>query len=220
MRIDVNYKGGESSCFVSLKDNRVWHYEHDREVMHNLYGGEQYYTSITGLSGAGYLNPPTSENDLLEVGYYRTDAAEQRHIRVDGYRIYVPIKSHGPSEGPFVIADDNTVILSNSISCIIHYLRNWENLNGEDFIKNKTVELSWFSSDGQEFTKKVKLMADYKWAHVDIRRFLLMETEKRYGRLVTETADERCRESYFCSALKNISKRGPTFPPQQIRMGR
>ena len=42
----------------------------DREELHNLYGGKQYYSSRSGLSGAGYICP--KENTFIEIkGTYR-----------------------------------------------------------------------------------------------------------------------------------------------------
>lgn len=72
-KVSVYWQGDGYSCFWNPeKGVQCYHPNMQRDVLHEQYGGENYYTSQTELSGAGYLllDP---KNILVEFGYYRTD---------------------------------------------------------------------------------------------------------------------------------------------------
>lgn len=70
--IDISFGGGYTKLFLKFENGlpRVLDYEYDTDEIHEICGGRQYYTSRSGLSGAGRIE---SYKSLIPVGYYRTD---------------------------------------------------------------------------------------------------------------------------------------------------
>lgn len=76
-RIEVSWGGGSNTLLLSLATATLYSYEDDCEVVHKRYGGKCYYSSRSGMSGAGYLIPEEGEmgvNDLFFPFAFRTDA--------------------------------------------------------------------------------------------------------------------------------------------------
>lgn len=116
-KIELSYGGGSDTVLYSAKANHFFSFEKDGEKLHQIYGGKTYYTSRTGLSGAGFIQPKPQDNDLVRFGWYRTDARGQQHREIVGQREhreifgYAPIKSHGgiQQKFPFILTDGETV---------------------------------------------------------------------------------------------------------------
>ena len=72
-RIKVGFWGGLSDVLFSTKDGRFYFYEIESEEVHCKYGGQQYYVSRSGMSGAGFLLPKDENNDIILFGTYRVD---------------------------------------------------------------------------------------------------------------------------------------------------
>ena len=68
-RIDVDFGGGYDSIIYSVKENRFYSYEQETEEVHSRYAGRQYYSSRSGMSGAGFLEVDPANNDLILFGY-------------------------------------------------------------------------------------------------------------------------------------------------------
>jgi len=137
-RIDVEYGKGMSTVLFSIIDNKFYDWEQDGEILHKKYGGESYYSSRSGLSGAGYLEPAL--DDLIEFGYYRTDAAMQQHREFvhydcDGNLIggYAPIRSHEgfDSERPFILTDGKKVVFTAG-DCVKQQLLGWDKIEWDE----------------------------------------------------------------------------------------
>lgn len=71
-RINVRWGAGTSDLFLDLtgKVPRILDFEFDEEELHERCGGETYYTSLSGCSGAGWLE---NLGPLLRIGTYRVD---------------------------------------------------------------------------------------------------------------------------------------------------
>lgn len=88
----------------------VMSYEKDRVKIHDLCGGVAYYTSKSGMSGAGWIRP----HKAVRLAWYRTDAPDEIADKksadighVYDYCLYVPISGHGgiDSDYPAVVTD-------------------------------------------------------------------------------------------------------------------
>lgn len=151
-KIQVSFGGGSSSVFFQILSKRVLSYSGNTEYFHENYWWKLYYISLTWLSWAGYLQPNISKDDLIEFGYYRTDASNQQFIKKvkaacenTNYKDifgYVPIKNPGGldaiSEGPIVLTDWNNVVFCNEWE-ISHCLKTWNELP----FKNKEFSFYW-----------------------------------------------------------------------------
>lgn len=73
-RIDLNWGGGEFSVLLDIRTNKLYAYSDSETVkqLHEELGGKNYYESLTGLSGAGWV-PARPYLRLLST--YRTDAS-------------------------------------------------------------------------------------------------------------------------------------------------
>ena len=79
------YSGlGRVTPMFSIGKNRMYYYgvERDRKDLHEVYGGRQYHF---GIYEAGYLKPAVGANDLIEFGYWRTDARSEQALKVVGH---------------------------------------------------------------------------------------------------------------------------------------
>ena len=67
-----------SDLFLDLtgKKPRVLDFEYDGSELHERCGGKTYYTSRSGLSGAGYLE---NLGTLMPLGRYRVDTVTNEH---------------------------------------------------------------------------------------------------------------------------------------------
>ncbi len=173
-RINVSFGGGSDTIVFSVKEGRFYSYEKDREELHNRYGGEQYYFSCSGLSGAGFLEPKPEENDLIVFGWYRTDAGtghQHREIvfESDGYKIfgYAPIASHGGiTEGhPFVLTDGRKVAFVSQHD-VQETLLGWEKVEG------KQIEISYFNHYGNESKPIFYLHNPNRFQGIRVTRFV------------------------------------------------
>lgn len=75
-RKNYEFDGGNFTCFFKVSEGAVYNmsYPEDRKALHEAHAGKQYYESQSGLSGAGYFDEDIE--DLLEIGWYRTDAGK------------------------------------------------------------------------------------------------------------------------------------------------
>lgn len=153
MKKDVNYSGGVDTIFYEASTGIFLSYELDGDYIHEKCGGEQYYISNSGLSGAGYIE---RIEDLVEFGFYRTDVKnEQRRKTVfktepdftsnaayTEYREifgYVPIASHNglcfndkEKAYPIVLTDGKLVVYSHP-SNFYNWLKKWEDVKDAIF---------------------------------------------------------------------------------------
>lgn len=137
-RIDYSFGGGSDTVFYSIKLNDLFSAEFHREQLHALYGGKQYYSSRSGYSGKGFLEP--NENDLIKFGTYRVDCKHKDRFYLpvsfsDFGEIggYAPIVSHGGINlnKPFVLTDGVRVAFSR-YNDVLRILQNWSKIfNGE-----------------------------------------------------------------------------------------
>jgi hypothetical protein len=148
MRIDASYGGGRDTVFLAARTGEILSYEKDGEELHSRYGGEQYYRSRSGLSGAGYLEPKPQDNDLIEVGYYYTNAREIWYPEKSpfGYvKLYVPIKSHGGVQYKY------PVVMLNEVDSRIAFLPHWQKGDTNRYLLQ---ELKKFDSLDLDFQAK------------------------------------------------------------------
>lgn len=98
--IEVKFGEGKTTLFLELRKSglRVLDYELDYAYIHKKCGGRRYYTSRSGLSGAGWIK---SLRDLIQVGYYRCDTKypiyDSHPFYVYGCKveIFLPYNLHG-----------------------------------------------------------------------------------------------------------------------------
>jgi len=179
-RIDLEYGQGKDTVLFSAKTGNFFSYENDGEKLHETYGGERYYTSRTGLTGAGYLEVEPAKNDLIKFGYYRTDAACEQKIETihtaNNRPIfgYAPITSHGGIDQtkPFVITDGHKVAFVASYE-VRETLLDWEGVEGKEII------ITYYSYQGYEYTGTFQLYNPQHFRGVRFTRFVDLESERR-----------------------------------------
>ena len=97
-RVSYSFGGGSGTVLLSLNNKKLFfsYNQNDREGLHDLYGGKQYYSSRSGSSGAGFLCPTAEQNDLLEIpGTYRaniTYLSEAWPCEIMGTKLMVPVE--------------------------------------------------------------------------------------------------------------------------------
>ena len=159
-KMDVSYGGGGDTILYYLKENKFFSYEKDH--LHACYGGRQYYSSRTGLSGAGYLD--IDVDDLVEFPTYRVDCREPIsltapiHQTKQGAPIYgfVPTTSHkGVTRShPIVFTDGQKVVFlpvmtTDREDCLF----NLPEILGFEGLLFKKIEVPYFDvpGDGQAY---------------------------------------------------------------------
>ncbi len=165
-----------------MKQKRFFSYEKNREEVHELFGGKDYYTSRSGDSGSGWINEP---NDHIQFGIYRTDARDQQykkvvHVLENGKEIfgYMPIISHGgmDREEPIVLTDGTMVVfLPHDPELVIKTLVNWgcwkNNLyedRGYNIPKVSVIEDTLYDLNGKK--------KEIKWALINFGFYGLRAT--------------------------------------------
>lgn len=145
-RIEMEFGQGTDTLLLEVETNRVWSYETDREELHNLHGGKQYYFSRSGLSGAGYLEPD-ADHSLLLVGGYRVDAPNVRWgeapLRIfEGRRVftYFPTRSHEGITNDFAVVSDGVTIVPCFQDEVLGVVNDWHKVPRED-----AREFTWFN---------------------------------------------------------------------------
>lgn len=179
-RIDLEFGQGSDAILFSAKSGKFFSFEKNGKELHELYGGKTYYTSRTGLTGAGYLEIGPADNDLIRFGYYRTDARCEQRIEtvhtVNGRPIfgYSPITSHGGIDHskPFVLSDGHKVAF---VSCwdVRTTLLEWDELRG------KEINIEYYTSGGYEYTHTSELYNPQHFRGVRFTRFVNLESERR-----------------------------------------
>lgn len=140
-KIETFWRGYGYSCFWTPEHGvQYYHPEINRDELHIRYGGENYYTSQTGLSGAGYLLPKPSDI-MVEFGYYRTDVrgpGNQKKKVVgetctgDPIFGYAPV-ANGGLEGDYpIVLTDGTRITFVGENYIPSALSGWDSLPWEE----------------------------------------------------------------------------------------
>ena len=112
-KIEYSFGSGTGTIFVAMRAKKIYFClnSKDREELHRIYGGKQYYWSRSGASGAGFLTP--KENDLLEVtGHYRagiTHLSEAYPTEMFGVNIMFSVEGIDLYKSP-VVAEKNGII--------------------------------------------------------------------------------------------------------------
>ncbi len=166
-RIEVSFSGGDSDVVFSGIRRRFFSYEKDRNLLHQLYGGENYYVSSSGLTGKGYLAPSLERDDLIVWGHYLIDDRKNPITpkKVGFYQPYqdfgspstdiygyVPVAPHKGIDDfdhfPFVLSDGETVAFLQECE-IPGGIRNW----GKIKEGARTMSLQYFVLE--EYGKEV-----------------------------------------------------------------
>ena len=117
--MDITYGGGDSAAVLDLTTGKVVMYNQpaaeSAEVtdLHERFGGQQFYRSNTGLSGAGFV---PSSISLRQCGVLRTDVARPRipweGETLPGLRLVVPTRHlKREQEAPLIVVRGQNVFL-------------------------------------------------------------------------------------------------------------
>lgn len=162
-KIDVFWAGYGYSCFwTSEYGIQFYHPNRDRDALHELYGGKNYYTSQSGLTGAGYLLPDPGDI-LVEFGYYRTDTGagpgHQEKMQVGSFLKgapcyeapiygYLPIANGGCTDYfPAVLTDGRRIAFVNPFyrEPIPEAIQGWNSL---PWGEAKKIPFDYYSYNG------------------------------------------------------------------------
>lgn len=137
-RLNLEFGGGHYDAVLDFARGKVELYTGEDvgagEHFHSRHGGRQYYTSRSGLSGAGYA---PARPTLKPVGSYRIDVSipwirlewEGRgpdcRPRVMGNLIWVPFDYQGSElavDWPVVIRDERHQLICCTVGEVVPYL--------------------------------------------------------------------------------------------------
>jgi hypothetical protein len=168
-RIECSFGGGSDTPILDLQQGILYSYELNRAELHNKFGGMQYYSSRSGLSGAGFI-PLTNTNSLVKFGWYRTDIfryEQHRELITDNIWGYAPIKSHGGIDHtkPVVLTDGTKVAFVNE-SEIVSVLADWNNFYSYE------INFEYFLTDGIERNNSFLFYNPHKFRGVNPLRFI------------------------------------------------
>ena len=186
-RISLAFGGGYDTIIYSVKKNRFFSYEQERTEIHQIYGGKQYYESRSGLSGAGYLEIDSVQNDIILFGYYRTDAGSGQEkmtvhtIIAKNQRVfgYAPIISHEGIDhsAPFVLTDGEKVAFVSD--CDVR-----DNLLGWEEIKGKEITLTYYDRYGNNRKLAFQLYNPNHFVGVRATRFVDLRSPREEAKAV------------------------------------
>lgn len=89
-RLELGWGSGAFDIFVDLKTQELVSYASlgDAEQVHGMYGGQNFYRSISGLSGKGWI---PADPTMRQVHTYRVDSAYVEGPRLLGLRPTLPM---------------------------------------------------------------------------------------------------------------------------------
>lgn len=208
----VAYGQGMDSVLFSVSMNKFFSFETESASLADWYTVNQYYTSRSGLSGAGTI---PADGDLIPFGVYRSDSAgmqrkEQVH-EVNGQPIfgYAPVISHHGIDcaAPFVLTDGRKVAFVHG-SDVKETLLHW----GEVEV-TKEISVTWYGSWGGKTEEKFFLCNPHRFGGVDALRFVDLRQARtqfqeceRERRLLCESLFERTLNLW-----RSDSVRGPVY---------
>ena len=172
--LEVEFAGGRDSVLMNMENGQLFSYEVDSKLLHSLYGGKQYYTSCSGMSGAGFLDFSLRENNLIELGSYRSDKNTRDHLYYleieDGVKIFIPIKTHAGIDNtcPIVISDGYKVGFYDHYDTIFESLKKFKE-DGDSF---RTIITTFFKRNGSEHSLQWKFANPNKRRGVNALAFI------------------------------------------------
>lgn len=198
-KIQVSWAGEGFSCFWSKEHGIMgYHPECDLNLLHEEFGGVNYYQSRTGLTGAGYLQLQP-EDILIELGYYRVDvwqgSGNQHKKQVgetnygDPIWGYVPVINGGFPEKIFpIVLTDGDRIMFLSCKDLPNVVENWEE---QDWENAKTITAKYYTSEKFQKEEKFKLITNGYYG-VNALRFSDLRYAQKCANEILETTTERC----------------------------
>ena len=181
--INLEFGGGLTTLFLELRKSglRVLDYELDYAYIHRKCGGRRYYTSHSGLSGAGWIK---SLKDLIQVGYYRCDTKYPMYDSHPFYmngcevEIFLPYNLHGG----FYYPDNQGGVYKHLTRC--------EEVVGEVIIRITSKEQVYFLTC---FFEKLEAILK-KLASKGLEAFAFMEVKNTFINAKGEIGRASCRE--------------------------
>lgn len=175
-RVNVYWGGSGYSCFWTPEGTLYYHPEQDRNILHETYGGENYYISLSGLSGAGFLQP-RSGDVLVELGFYRTDTGpgpgHQKRRMVgetgEGRPIwgYAPVANGGllKRNYPLVLTDGERIVFVNpypynggaDAGHFVRAIQGWDDLPWDEA---REISVHYHEYAEKKDTKRFKLLSN------------------------------------------------------------
>ncbi|MCR4280046.1 MAG: hypothetical protein NUV82_01315 [Candidatus Komeilibacteria bacterium] len=208
-KFQVGFGGGSDTIFFSLVEKVFMCYESDHSKLHQKFGGEKYYESRSGSSGSGYLE---KIGDLVEFGFYRTDARREQTvpqtvcITDKGTKIYgyAPFISHGGIDlrNPVVLTDGKHIVFFSPESGedIMEMLSDWDNKwylirtaiksTEVHLIGSKEVVVDFITSTGGWDRRSYYFYNPHHLQGVDILRFVDTQYMKDSAEKLREKAAE------------------------------
>ncbi len=166
----LSWDGGFSSIIFNTQKKEIICYETDVELMHQEYGGKKFYSSLSGLSGKGYITKDLEK--LIELGSYRRCKEVKKIKCTDELYCYVPTLGHKgldfSGELPTVITNEEAVIFVRTcgpdiIDAVINFKEitdhkedKFEISSGEE-VKRKEIKISNFRVEGYNDERTIEL---------------------------------------------------------------
>jgi hypothetical protein len=175
-KIKASFDGLHDTFLFSMREGEFYSYEKERGELHEKYGGIPYYTSQSGLSGAGWLE----EDDLVRFGFYHPKHRKQKIETVSSYEEavfgYVPWTPHNGCDFryPVVLTDGNTVAFVSPYD-VVYALLDWNSIKKQA----KMLHLKYFNFGARrEDSKEFFLYNIHKFRGVNAARFIDLRYER------------------------------------------
>lgn len=211
-RIEIGYAGGVSSVILDLKEQKVFVYAEAPDNIHNQYGGEQYYTSRSSLSGKGWI-PANPNLHVLETthpnGYHHGDPHNLGFLNPEWreIEIYFVHSNHRIAEVALSCWDRVIIEPPHQLFIGIEYQAKWlmKSSDAPEY-KPKRKEKEIWDAKGNKYEIKMEYMQCHgsrlnPWRFVDELIFgnicIIEDNEYNKTRFATETKTAKVGEYFY-----------------------
>lgn len=192
--MNLSYAQYGSDCIMVLDDDSMYDSilcyanKKDRDLIHELFGGEQFYSSRSGICGMGYITNTNKANKVIKMGYYRVENREMKkqiiaYVDNDDYAPifgYVPLIKVRNAEENFIIEHDMPIVLSDGDKVVYTYEKgitevvvNWKKL------PCKVCNIKYhYHTGGLADNFSFKLCNELKFRNLNAIRFLNIDEIK------------------------------------------
>lgn len=189
-KIDLSWEGRNCS-FLWHKREREKFYcyypERDLEEVHDLFDGENYYSSNTGLTGAGYILPDAYDVVIVFGSYHPRGGQRRAVVGKCGRKPifgYVPFDRDGEPVGnlPVVLTDGRRIYFVPPGDDVGPVIADW---NEHDFKgEGRKIEVEYYTGD--EWRSRFIYLLANGCRGVDALRFADLREAQRLAREAVE----------------------------------
>lgn len=195
-RISLEWSG-EGFTTLWTMDHGFLHYHpaHQAKLIHELFGGENYYVSRTERTGAGYITPK-AQDIIVPFGSYRTDVRGPEHQsrRIVGHHDggkpifgYHPVENGGLPDGnyPIVLTDGRKIYFAR-LPMVAPALRIWDDL---PWLTAKQINFAYLDMWGLCYSHQTILLLNNSLYGIDALRFADLRAARREAEMILQASE-------------------------------